>query len=42
LFGRDKSAISRYISNVHKEKELEKESSDTKFTPVQMEIGAFL
>jgi prophage maintenance system killer protein len=37
LFQRDKSVISRHISNVYKEKELEKQATVANFATVQME-----
>ena len=39
LFRRDKSVISRHISNIFKEKELEKNSTVAKFATVQNESG---
>ena len=39
LFKRDKSVISRHISNIFKEKELEKNSTVAKFATVQNESG---
>jgi len=39
LFGRDKSVISRHISNIYKEKELSKNSTVAKYATVQMEGG---
>ena len=39
LFKRDKSVISRHISNIFKEKELEKNSTVAKFATVQDESG---
>ena len=37
VFGRDKSVISRHLSNIFKEEELEQESTVAKFATVQME-----
>lgn len=37
VFGRDKSVISRHLSNIFKEGELEQESTVAKFATVQME-----
>lgn len=39
LFERDKSVISRHISNIFKEKELDKDSTVAKFATVQNEGG---
>ena len=39
LFGRDKSVISRHISNIYKERELEKDSTVAKNATVQIENG---
>ena len=39
LFKRDKSVISRHISNIFKEKELEKNSTVANFATVQNESG---
>jgi prophage maintenance system killer protein/prophage antirepressor-like protein len=39
LFGRDKSSVSRHISNIFKTKELERKSTVAKFATVQSEGG---
>ena len=42
LFLRDKSVISRHISNVYEEKELMKSSTVAKFATVQTEVERFI
>lgn len=39
LFGRDRTVISRHISNIYKEKEVEREATCAKFAHVQTEGG---